>query len=373
MNLKTLSISVLILAILSGIVAWLNRPTVATDTDPRVGQSLLADIAANDTDALTITRDGETVELKQDDQQNWRVTSYHDLPADASKLRRLVQDLAEANIVRVVTHNPDRAARLELGESSVAFASNGGTSTITFGKNAQRGGRYLKFDDAADAPVSLTAATTFLDTTAKNWANAELTGFEADDIKQLEIEFAAGEQITVTRDDADADWQAPGLDDDLRLRSASVSSLLNQLSSLRFTETAAPDAADVVAASENQSTFRLTTFADETLTIAMGRKPEQTMVKEDAADPVAAVADLTSSPEIAPDGADEALEDMTETIPAGPVYVSFEGPTALAPLAEAQSKLAFQIADYIFTGLPTERAGLTENAPPPPPPAVSTE
>lgn len=373
MNLKTLSISVLILAILSGIVAWLNRPIVATDADPRVGQSLLADIAANDAQALTLTRDGETVELKQDDQQNWRVTSYHDLPADEAKLRRLVQELADANIVRVVTRNPERAARLKLGDSSVTFASNGSSSTLSFGKNAQRGGRYLKLDDAEDAPVYLTAATTFLDTTAKNWANAELTTFETDVIKQLEIEFAAGEQITITRHDADSDWQASGLAEDQRLRSAAVSSLLNQLSSLRFTETADPDDDDVRAAVENQSTFTLTTFADETLAIAMGRQPEQTIIKEDAVDPVAAVADLATSTEIAPDDAEDALEEMTETLPAGPVYVTLTGPATLVPLAEAQGKLAFQIADYIFTGLPTERAGLIENAPPPPPPAISTE
>ena len=372
MNLKTLSISVLILAILSGIVAWLNRPVIATDTEPRVGHSLLADIAANETTDLTISREAETVELKQDDEQIWRVTSYHNLPADAEKLRRLVQELAGAKIVRVVTRNPERASRLGLGGSSVTFNSSGSSSTITFGKNAQRGGRYLKLDDADDAPVYLTAATTFLDTTAKNWATADLTTFEAADIKQLEIKFAAGEQIAITRDDADAEWQAVGLAPDERLRSAGISSLLNQLSSLRFTETASPDAEAVVAASAQQSTFKLTTFSDETLTVSIGRQPEQIVIKEDAADPVAAVVELTTAPGAPPENPENALEEMTETIPAGPVYVSFDGPTNLAPLVGAQSTLAFQLADYIFTGLPAERAGLIDHAPPPPP-AVSVE
>ena len=337
MNLKTLSLSVLILAILSGIVAWLNRPVVATDSDPRVGHSLLADIAANETDSLTLTRDGESVELQRDDAQNWRIKSYHDLPADESKLRRLVQELADANIVRVVTRNPERAARLELGESVVTFASGDSSSTLTFGKNAQRGGRYLKLDEADDAPVYLTAATTYLDTTAKNWADAKLTTFEASDIKQLEIDFAAGEQITVTRDDA---------------------------------ETASPESEDVVAATAHQSTFNLTTFDDETITVAIGRKPEQTIIKEESANPVDAVADLTAAPKLGPSDAEDALEDMTETIPAGPVYVSVNGPSARTPLAEAQSNLALQIAEYIFTGLPADRAGLLENAPPPAPPVL---
>ena len=370
MNLKTLSLSVLILAILSGIVAWLNRPVVATDSDPRVGHSLLTDIAANETDSLTLTRDGESVELQRDDAQNWRIKSYHDLPADESKLRRLVQELADANIVRVVTRNPERAARLELGESVVTFASGDSSSTLTFGKNAQRGGRYLKLDEADDAPVYLTAATTYLDTTAKNWADAKLTTFEASDIKQLEIDFAAGEQITVTRDDADSDWQVPSLAPDKRVRSAAVSSLLSQLSTLRFTETASPESEDVVAATAHQSTFNLTTFDDETITVAIGRKPEQTIIKEESANPVDAVADLTAAPKLGPSDAEDALEDMTETIPAGPVYVSVNGPSARTPLAEAQSNLALQIAEYIFTGLPADRAGLLENAPPPAPPVL---
>lgn len=372
MNLKTLSISVLILAILSGLAAWLNRSTVASDPDPRVGHSLLADIAANDTDGLILNRDGETVELQRDEAQNWRVKSYHDLPADESKLRRLVQELADADIERVVTRNPERAARLELGESVVTFSNGGSSSTITFGKNAQRGGRYLKLDEADDAPVYLTATTTFLDTTAKNWADTALTAFDASDIKQLEIDFSTSEQITVTRVDADSDWQVPALAADKRLRSASVSSLLNQLSSLRFTETASPEAEDVVAAAAHQIAFKLTTFDDETITVAIGSKPEQTILKEESVDPVDTVADLSSTPDHAAANAERAVEDMTETIPAGPVYVSINGPASRAPLAEAQSKLAFQIADYIFTGLPTERAGLLEDAPPPDP-TVSVE
>lgn len=358
MNLKTLSISVLILAILSGIVAWLNRPVTATATDPRVGSSLLADVSANDVDTIALSSNGNTVELQRDNATAaWRVASYHNLPADESKLRRLVQELAEATIDRVVTRNPERAARLQLGEATVALTANGSTTTLNFGKTAERGGRYLQYDDRSDAPVYLTPASTYLDTTAKNWASSALTAFEAADIKRIEVGFVDEPSLTVSRASADAAWTAENLSETQRLREQPITSMLNQLSTLRFTDTASPDHTDVIAAQNHSRTLALTTFNDEIINITVGRKPEEVLPPEA---PETEEATTETAETEAP------LEDLTETIPAGPVYVAFDAPTPLAPLIDSQDQLAFEIAEYVFNNLPTDRAVLVEEIPAPP-------
>ncbi len=350
MNLKTLSISVLILAVLSATAAWINRPVSRSESDPRVGQSLLADVLANETNRLSLSGSDGAVELSKTDGA-WRVDSYYNLPADESKLRRLVQELAEAKIARVVTRNPERAARLELGETTVVLEAGGTATNLIFGKNAERGGRYLKYAEAEDSPVYLTPASTALDTSAKNWANSALTGFTATDIKQIEIGFGAEAALTVTRESADSDWNAAGLTADQQLRSQPVTTLLNQLSGLRFTETAAPDHADVRDAQANSRTITFTSFDDQSVGITLGRRPEQIVVKE-------------GSPSIEGDEVNDALEDSTETIPAGAVYVSLAGDTSLAPLAFAQTEIAFEIADYLYSGLPANRSALIETVAP---------
>jgi len=358
MNLKILSITVLILAVLSAIVAWFDRPVAPADADPRVGTSLLADIPVNDAQTISVTNNDDTVALSRGTNGDWQVDSYHGLPADTDKLRRLLGDLSEAEILRVVTRNPERAARLDLGSASVTIDD----ASISFGQNASRGGRYLRLAEGDDAPVYLTAASVFLDGSAKNWANAALTAFETDDIQSVTLTFPEEADVTATRESVEAAWTAD-LADGEQIREQPITSLLNTLRSLRFSDTSKPDAPEAQAARDHARTFTITTFGGETLSWSIGRKPAETTIKEAEADPVAAVENLTTAPDFEPESAEDVLEDLTETIPAGPVYVSFEGSADLAPLIGFQDEIAFRVSDFVFNGLPADRSAIIEPAP----------
>lgn len=355
MNLKILSITVLILAVLSAIVAWFDRPVAPADADPRIGTSLLADIPVNDAQSIEVTNNDNTVSLSRNDEGNWQVDSFHGLPVDTDKLRRLLGDLSEAEILRVVTRSPERAARLDLGTAAVTIDDQ----TITFGQTASRGGRYLRLADGEDAPVYLTPASLFLDGVPRNWASTPLTAFEADDIQSVTLTFPDEPAVEATRDSVDAAWSTE-LAENEQLNSQPITALLNTMRNLRFSTVAELDDPEVQAARDNARTFTLTTFDGETLTWRIGRKPEETIVKDAAADPVAAIEDLTASPDFEPDSAEDALEDLTETIPAGPVYVTLEGPADLAPLSAFQSQIAFGVSDFVFNGLPENRAAVVE-------------
>jgi hypothetical protein len=360
MNLKILSISVLILALLSGLVAWLDRPAPSTDADPRVGASLLADVPINDATAITLTNNNDVVRLVRGAEDNWLVESYHQLPVDTDKLRRLLGELSEAEIIRAVTRNPERAARLELGQAAVTIEAAGATTRLTFGKAASRGGRYLRLAEGEDTPVYLTPASVYLDGVAKNWANSALTTLSAADVQSLTFAFADGTTLEVSRDSTSSAWTTADLPEGSQLRAQPISSLLSTLGYLRFNDTAPLGNEAVQAAQEHRHSITLTTFGSETLTWHIGRKPEETIVKEAETNAAAAMADLAAGADMAPESAEDALADLTETVPAGPVYVAFEGPAALVPLIDAQAKLAFQVPDHIYTGLPGTRADLIE-------------
>lgn len=362
MNLKVLSISVLILAVLSGIVAWTNRPATPANHDPRIGTTLLESIDVNAATAVTITNDENSVSLTRDGSGAWSVDSYHGLPADEGKLRRLMQDLSGAQIVRLVTRNPERAARLNLGEASVSITA-GETRQITFGQNASRGGRYLKLGEADDAPVYLTPGTTFIDALPKNWAHSDLTTFDPADIESVILTLEDGSEVQVTRENVETEWVATDVPEGKQLRLQPITSLLSGFNSLRFTDTAEPSHEDVEDARSAARKFIFTTFSGDSLILKLGRRAEQTVVKTEPENPVEAIADLTADADAEPETAEEALEDLTETIPAGPVFAFIEGPENLAPLSAFTDELAFEVSSYSFTSLPADPDSIWEDAP----------
>ncbi len=380
MNLKNLSLAVVILAVLAGVAAFLNRPAPPPETDPRVGQPLLATETANAAQSLTLTQGTATVTVTRDGESDtWRVSNYHNLPASLSKLRSFVKGLTDAKINRVVTRSADRAARLDLDTASVSLTTaDGETWSVDLGKTAERGGRYLRFDEAADAPAYLAEFSAYLDTTAKNWAESKLVAAERDQIASITLTFAADDEapLTLTRESPTADWTASDLPEGKQVKSGAISTLLSTATNLRFTDVSEPDHTDAVDAAAHSRTLTFKTFGGEEFTVTLGRRPEKTIVKQpEPANPAAAaaemVAEATASAE--PKSGEEVVEDLTETIPAGPTYAKVNGPAAVAPLASFNDTLAFKISDYSFTSLPANREALLEDAPAPaavePPPA----
>ena len=102
------------------------------------------------------------------------------------------------------------------------------------------------------------------------------------------------------------------------------------------------------------------------------RKPEEKKLKPPAADartgPAAlgSVADLAKKDEAKKED-NKPLAPEFDTIPAGPVFAFIASSEASAPVNTAMQKRAYQISDYVFTGLPQTADELFEAAPPPAP------
>jgi hypothetical protein len=387
MKLKTLIVTVAVLAVISLGVFFANRPEAPKSNDARMGQPLIDRATIEKATKLHITDAGKKVELYRQADGTWRVASYYDLPADFTKLSGLVGNLTDAKLQRLVTSNKEVMARLEFKDTRIELldASDKPVFAITLGKTSDSGGRYVKFGDEQKAYESKLNA--YLDPEPKNWANAELLNLKAEDIAKIEIPFPEGGPITLTRAKKEDPWTAEPTPSGQKVKADKVTSVLGSVGNVRFSESTALDDANAVAAKANLRTFKLTTFDNKTVTVALGRKPEEKKLKPPSAStdgksgPAAlgSVGDLAKKAEKKEDGHDhkdgkadekKPLAPEFETIPAGPVFAFITHSDASAPVNAAMQKRAYQISEYTFTSLPQKSEELFEPAPPPPPPAT---
>lgn len=376
MKLKTLIVTVLVLAALSAGAYFARRPTPPPLPDNRINQSLVDRAVIEKSSKLRLSDAGKTVELTRQSDGTWRVPSYYDMAADFSKLSGFVGNLTDAKLQRLVTTSPNRIALLEFKDTKIELldASDKPVLTLTLGKNAEvGGGRYVRIGDEQKA--FLTNLSAWLDTESKNWANAELINIKADDVAKLEIPFAEGGPIKVSRAKKEDPWVAENTPAGQKLKADKISSILSSIGAVRFSDTNALDDANVAAAKANQRSFQIETFDKKVIKVAMGRKPEEKKLKPPTATadgksgPAAlgSVADLGKKEGEAKPGEekkdDKPIGPEFETIPAGPVFVMISHSESSAPVNGLMQKRAFQISEYTFTGLPQKADELFEPAP----------
>jgi hypothetical protein len=396
MKLKTLIVTVLVLAAISGAVYVLRRPAPPASADPRTKQPLVERSVVEKAAKLRLSDQGKTVLLARGNDGNWRVASYYDLPADFQKLSNFVSSLTESKIDRLVTTSADRISRLEFKDTKIELLDSADKElwSVTLGKTPELGGgRYVRY--GTEQKAYLAALNAWIDPESKNWANTELLNLKADDIAKIEIPFAEGGPVTVSRAKKDDPWTADKTPAGQRVNTAKISALLGTLGNVRFSDTSDPGDPNAEAARKNQRAFKLTTFDNKTYTVALGRKPEEKRMKPVLPDNKSGPAALGSLTDMVKKDADEKKADAAkpgeeskpvepkplapevETIAAGPVYVFISASEPNAPVNALMQRRAFQLYEYAFTSLPQKPEELFEAAPapapPPPTPPAATE
>jgi hypothetical protein len=359
MKLRTLAIAIAVLAALS-IVAYLgNRPQPAPKDDPRVGKPLLDPDTAAKASGLVVSDQGKKVELAKNADGSWRVPSYFDMPADFEKISRLVQDLNEAKVDRLVTSNPERLSRLEFKDSAISLKDSAGKDvwSLTLGKTSENGnGRFIRFGDEPKAFFS--GLHVWLDTDAKGWANAQLLALKPDEVAKVEIPFEGAPPVVVSRAKKEAPWTAADAPAGQKLIAEQVSSLLTSLTSLRFSETVDTKDPAAAEAAAHMRVFKLTTFDGKTFTVSLGRKPEEKKMKPPVPDKKEDLAPIGKATEVKAEAKPVAPE--FETIPAGPVFVVVSSSDSHAAINDLMKRRAFQVDEYTFTKMPQKPADLFE-------------
>lgn len=361
MKLRTLVLTVALLAALSVVAYLVNRPQAGPPADPRVGAALLDPDTVSRAASISISDQGKKVDLARAPDGSWRVPSYYDLPADFGKISHFIQDLNEAKVDRFVTSNPERLAHVGFADSMVTLADAAGKSSwsLTFGKPSESGnGRFIRFGSEPKAYFS--GLHVWLDTDAKGWADARLVTVKPEDVARVEIPFDGGATVVAARAKKGAPWAAEA-PEKRTLAADKVSSLLTSLTSLRFTDTL--DAGDPAAAeaARHARLFKLTTFDGKILAVSLGRKPEEKRPKAPGPTPTpAAKPAADAAAPAAAKAEDKPAAPEMETIPAGPVFASVASSDAGAPVNAMMKRRAFQVDEYLFTGLPQSAAELFE-------------
>jgi hypothetical protein len=364
MKLKTLLIVVALLAALSGATWFLNRPTPApSSADPRVGQPVLPASVARQAARVRLSDKGKSVLITRTADSGWQVADYHDLPADLSKLSALVRSLVDAKIERHVTSSPERIGRLEFADTTITVldASERPLLVLTLGKHAETGGRFVRFDQESKA--YLARLDTWLDVEPRNWADTMLVRFTADDIARLAIEFPGDTSVTLSRPDTKTPFASDATPPGRQVKADTASSLLNTLSSLRFTDTTSPGDPDALGARRAARTLTLTTFAGKTIAFALGRRAGHAVLKEHALDPKPADF-IRAQPKPDPSAL---VGELTRMVPASPPYVFIAHSDASATVNALMGKRAFQIGEHVLSSLPAGPDVLFEPAPAPQP------
>lgn len=376
MKLKPLIISVLVLAAISAGVFLMNRPSPPASADPRVGQPLVERSVAEKASQVRISDAGKVVTITRQPDATWIVTEYHGLPADFKKLTKFVADLTDAKLQRFVTANPDRLARLDFKDTKITLLDSAGAElwSVTLGKNAGTGGgRYVKFGDEQKA--FLTSLSAWLDTTPKNWADAQILDLKPETIAKVEIPFPEGGPVTVSRAKAEEPWKSDQIPDGQQVNPGKITSTIRSLGSLRFSDTVDTTDPQIAEAMAHERTFKFTTFDEKTYTVSLGRKPEEKKLKPPAPEPPKTETAAGASP-ATPGKAAKPAKPATpakppapeyETIPAGPVFVSISSSDSAAEVNALMKKRGFEVSEYVFTQLPQKAADLFEPAPKPAP------
>ena len=378
MKLKSIVRIIAILAALSAVAFFATRPTPAPVADTRIGQPLADRAIVEKATTLRLNDQGKTVTLVRQADATWKVASYHDFPADFSKLATFIGSLTDAKLERLVTSSPARIALLEFKDTKIELldATDKELWTVTLGKNPDTGsGRYVRY--GAEAKAFLASLSAYLDTESKNWANTELLALKVDDVAKIEIPFVAANaseptSLTLSRATKDAPWTAEKTPDGQKLKADKIAAVLSSLSSIRFSETNDLTDANAVAAKANERLFKIETFDKKVLKIALGRKPEEKKLKPitPPAEGQSALAALGTAADMLKKDADgkpaepaKPIAPEFETIPAGPVFVNIASSDASASVNALMQKRAFQISDYTFTSLPQKSDELFEPAP----------
>jgi hypothetical protein len=251
-------------------------------------------------------------------------------------------------------------AHLGFADSSIALKDSSGKEIwrLAVGKEPDSGtGRFIRFGDEPRAYFS--GMHIWLDTDSKGWANAQLLSVKPDDIASVEVAFDAGPSVVATRAKKDAPWTSAATPAGKQVSADKVSSVLASLTALRFTDTTGVADAAPVAAAPHMRAFKLTTFGGKSFTVSLGRKPEEKKLKASTTDAkagLAALGNLTDTKAPAKPTVPE-----FDTVPAGPgVRVDHPSSDAHAGINDLMKRRAFEIDDYVFTGLPQKPDELFE-------------
>ena len=206
----------------------------------------------NDLDWLQFTGAGNvTLATLQRAEGQWQVVESDGYRADWGRLRSLLADLSQAEIIEAKTANPEYYSRLGVADVSlpdasgvrIGFGEDSGLPAVIIGQRAQgREGQYARVEGSAES--ALIDRQLDLPTDAVSWLDRSIVDIADAEVVGLDIQQADGARIVASKASADDEnFELQDIPDGREIRSAwTVNSLANGLASLTL-EGVSPDSA----------------------------------------------------------------------------------------------------------------------------------
>ncbi len=284
MKLRPLLLTLAVLVPAAGAVWWLQRPAPpAQAADARLGQRVADPASLTSATRVRLKALGKTAELARTDEGRWTIAVSDKtpaLPADASRLTRLAADLVSPKVERLVTENPGRLATLELDSTEIAFLDATGKTLLELdlGKNADGGGRFLRYGSEPKAYLARLNAS--IDADATNWRDTALIALKSDEIASLAFAFPGAAPVVISRPDAKTGWTSPATPAGQQVKTGSITTQLTNLTGLRYTQVAPALDPGVIAARVLTRDVTLTTFDGRTVKLTPRPRPRSAQARQ---------------------------------------------------------------------------------------------
>lgn len=296
---KQLGILVLIAVVLVGLVLWSNRREKRQEAAAAAGGKILAGLAVNDVERLVVAGPSGTAVVARIDGL-WRVPDRFNYPASFTKIRGLLNKLADLEALQPVDASPAQLGELRLalaGEPGCARPEDSATTLELLGKNGQRlallrlgkprmrpapGGAAMpgmpagypdgRFVATAADRVFLVGDT--LDEIAaapKDWMNTEdFVNVDADSIVSVTVDGTTNGAVRLEKA-AGGDLALKEIPAGHEADSGKISRLKSALNFLRFEDIADPALPPAATGLDKPVTYKALTRKGERYEVALGK------------------------------------------------------------------------------------------------------
>ncbi len=342
---RTLLITLLAL----GIIAWLAVTLSNRNLTPPasiVGQALLSNqtLVATNTIEIKDSTEPQPLILQLDTQANlWRINSYHNAPANLTRIAKLTDDLQGSKIQREVTSNPDRFPRLGLGERTITFRDDQNKTiyNLQLGKTSEGGGLFAKREN--DSAAVEIHPQIFFSARPDEWLARDLFQFKPEDITALTVELPDGSKSIYQRG-PEKQWQLvePTPPEGKTINTEIPQRILQLLLTTSFFQHHIRGDTEAIPAYENSREITFSLSDGETFSLRIGRRP------------------ATIPPQVS-ETSDQTNEQNTTAAPAGPVLIFLESAPEKFVWSEAAKTILPVSTETLWNALPqTEQALFTD-------------
>jgi hypothetical protein len=270
MNKKILFLTGILVAGAVAVIAFDKSKQRAPD--PRLGKPLVAADTLAGVDSITIVKDPVTTKLVLDPDKVWRIGDEKGFPADAARVTRLLDDLAQTEAQ--VLASSAREAMNEYGfDTAVRVTLTGAGKELlvaNLGANRERGGQYVSFGGEFKAYLISQSLTVLPD--ADHWEMKALVDIKADQVKRVAFEPppASGKKPVVLMREKAEDPIAPESVPDGQKPAGSIRSHESILASVTFAKRVDPGNEEYKSAMAHPAVVNVTLFDGRVYTVKAG-------------------------------------------------------------------------------------------------------